>query len=313
MTTFTIWLVILAFTACRAGSQPASGGLAQITPGAPGACTLSPTGGLTHLSITAPGPGGASTNRSYELYVPKSVGSASAVPLLVSLHGTGANGSTQGSLTHWSAFADAQAAAGSPFVAVFPDGTATLWLWGTESSYDVTFIFDVIAQVISTGCIDQSEVYLDGWSEGAYMAQRMACADGDPAIDDEGVVLAAVHSYAGGNPEVGRGTCGPGGRPARTIPVLLSQGLDDKVISPQKLGFPAFTAWGGRYSCSPAAAGLDTAQQLSGCATGAAVDWWPIQGQGHLEWSCQADPTWHNQGIWAFFTQGRAPVDSTCS
>jgi hypothetical protein len=137
----------------------------------------------------------------------------------------------------------------------------------------------------------------------------MACADGDPAVDSMGIAFAGVHSYAGGNPELGGGCT----HLSRTPPVLLSQGLDDTIIDPARLGFPAFKAWASRYSCAAPSQPLTAAQQLDGCAGEAQGAWWPIAGQGHLVWSCAMDPMWHNRGVWAFFTQHKAPSETACS
>jgi polyhydroxybutyrate depolymerase len=232
----------------------------------------------------------------------------SSLPLLVSLHGLGANGSIQSAVTHWPTFDDARAAAGSPLLLAFPDGVSTLWFWGLDSSYDVAFLFDLVAGLEATGCVDRSRVFVDGWSEGAYMAQRMACAAGDPAVDRRGVVLAAVHSYAGGDPAVVPGSCRPGPGPS----VLLSQGLDDGLVDPRRTGFPAFRAWGSRLACGPASAPCTAAQHLSGCLGGAAVAWWPVNGFGHLTWSCSADELWHDRGVWAFLTTRSTPAAATC-
>ena len=40
------------------------------------------------------------------------------------------------------------------------------------------------------------------------MAERMACAATDANADPQGISLGAVHSYAGGDPIVGGGSCG---------------------------------------------------------------------------------------------------------
>lgn len=276
-----------------AGSAPAS-------PAITSRCTLAPTGGLAAVTIAAPGPLGTVV-RTYELHVPRGAGATGPVPLLVSLHGLGANGTVQNSLTGWSAFADEQAQAGSPFIVALPDALSSLWVWGIES-YDVAFILDVIANLRASGCVDDSAIYVDGWSAGAYMAQRMACT-----AATQGATIAAVHSYAGGDPAL-PGPC----RPSRTVPVLLSNGLDDDVVNARLLGFPAFGAWGRRYSCSAPAAPYTAPQQLGGCSAGAAVAWWPIAGFGHLTWSCPADRFWHDRGIWDFLRHRAAPTESVC-
>lgn len=271
-------------------------------------CRLTPTTGLKKITINAPGPGGKNVARTYELHVPTGVDASSKVPLLVSLHGTGASGSIQASVAHWAAFADTEAASGRPFISVFPDGLATLWLWGAENSYDAAFVFDVIQEMRLSSCVDATAIYVDGWSEGAYMAQRMACAAGDASLNPFSVAFAGVHGYAGGNPDVS----GAGCRNAPPTHVLLSQGLDDTLIDPQRMAFPAYIAWGMRYSCAAATEPLSAAQHMSGCSAGSSVAWWPISDQGHLVWSCTADPTWHNKGVWAYFTQGEAPAGTAC-
>ena len=230
------------------------------------------------------------------------------VALLVSLHGTGANGTVQAALTHWTEMSDTLVTSNDSYISVFPDGAATLWFWGTDQSYDVKFLFDVMAAVVATGCVDRSRIYVDGWSEGAFMAQRMACAGGDPDVDNRGIVLAGVHSYAGGDPASTGGRCDS---PMRTR-VLLSQGLDDTTVDPQKAGFPAYEAWGRRYECSSSPAPLNAPQSYAGCVPGTALTWWPIAGQGHLTWSCPSDPEWHNRGVWAFFTQTAPPAQTSC-
>lgn len=261
---------------------------------AAGTCTLAATNGLRKMSIGS---------RTYHLYVPRGVNGK--VPLLVSLHGTGANGTIHATITHWTEFADSQA-----FVAAFPDGLDTLWFWGAETSYDVDFVFSVIADIRATGCVDTSRIFVDGWSEGAFMAQRMACANGDPSVKTQGIVIAAVHGYAGGNP--GDPTCGPRGHPTTPAHVLLSQGLDDSLIDPQKVGYPAFAAWVRRDACLKSTQPVSKPQHASGCLPGSDVAWWPIAGQGHLVWSCSADLLWHDRGVWSFFTNGVAPTDTSC-
>jgi hypothetical protein len=85
--------VLLVSLGLRAGCGPAAEPRRDAVPPASAgdACTLAPTGGLLRQTITAPGPSGAGATRTYELYVPRGVTSRSSLPLLVSLHGLGAN------------------------------------------------------------------------------------------------------------------------------------------------------------------------------------------------------------------------------
>jgi polyhydroxybutyrate depolymerase len=299
-------LVVAGLVAACAGSSAPGNPVSAPAPAGPAAtpalasrCTLAPTGGLDRVSIQAPGPVGT-MERTYQLHVPAGAGAHGPVPLLLSLHGLGASGATMDAITGWSAFADAQAKAGAPFIVALPDALNTAWVWGIES-YDVSFLFDVIASLRGSGCVDDAAVYIDGWSAGGYMAQRMACVG-----EGQGVTLAAVHSYAGGDPAL-PGPC----LPSRTIPVLLSNGLDDQLITPQRVGFPAFEAWGRRYSCQPPAAPYTAAQHLDGCTGGAAVAWWPLAGLPHVEWSCR-DRFSHNRGVWDFLRRRVSPTESVC-
>jgi len=307
---------VVVLAACAPGARAAvrHGGSVPSPPAAASGPGCAPTAGLARRTLSEPGTGGSPAVRTYQLHVPRGLPAGSRVPLLVSLHGLGASGTIQNAITGWSSFDDAQAAAGAPFVLALPDGLATLWFWGVEDSYDVRFVFDVVADIEASDCVDASRIYVDGWSEGAFMAQRMACASGDPAVDPRGTVVAAAHGYAGGDPGIALPqSCQPQRGKAPGPAVLLSQGLDDTLVDPRKLGFPAFTAWGARYSCRPAAAAYTEAQQLAGCSDGVLVAWWPIRGFGHLTWSCPADPSWHARGVWLFLTMRTAPAATTCS
>jgi polyhydroxybutyrate depolymerase len=122
------------------------------------------------------------------------------VPLLVSLHGAGSNGSQDELFTGWSGFADTNDFIVAYPDAGFPDDPSTAYYGGgvwdpyTTSSTDEGFIDSVVSSVESTYCVDPSRVYVDGWSNGAVMSQRMACNAAN--------VFAAADSYAGGDPTV---------------------------------------------------------------------------------------------------------------
>jgi polyhydroxybutyrate depolymerase len=295
-------MLALGLASCRPTAHMGSPA-PQPTPS--GSCGLAASGRLSVRTLTVGGQGVAARSRTVQVYLPLGETAGSRLPLLISLHGLGATGTIQGAITGWTRFDDRQAAAGAPFVAAFPDGLTTLWFWGLDSSYDVAFLYDVAADLVATGCVDPARVYVDGWSEGAYMAQRMACAAGDPAVATHGIRLAGVSSYAGGDPIL---DC----HPDHATALLLSQGESDTLISPTAIGFPAYQAWARRYGCVLPTQPWTTPQAASGCQNQAHLAWWPLAGLGHLQWSCPADPLWHNTGIWTFLTTGIPPLRATC-
>src|SRR5438067_1468350 len=94
----TVLLAAAALAALTAGAPVA----AAATPG----CTLTTTGGTVTRTLGT---------RTYELHVPAGL-TGTQVPLLLSLHGAGSNGTQDESFTGWSGFADAH-----EFIVAYPD------------------------------------------------------------------------------------------------------------------------------------------------------------------------------------------------
>jgi polyhydroxybutyrate depolymerase len=175
---------------------------APATAAEPG-CTLAPTGGTVSKSLNG---------RSYLVNVPADL-AASEVPLLLSLHGFGSNGSQDETFTGWTPFAAARG-----FIVAYPQGrpsqSSGAWDPYSAASEDVGFLRDVVADISKTWCVNPRRVHADGWSNGAVMSQRLACSSAD--------VFASVTSYGGGTPTVG-GFATPC-RPSRPISVGLFAG-----------------------------------------------------------------------------------------
>lgn len=136
--------------------------------------------------------------REWRLYVPRSLAQIGAVPLVIGLHG----GLGSGEQFAADGFFDSQAERGG-FIAVYPDGIsrgrfleARTWNAGgccgtamNEGVDDVAFIAALVDRLASELPIDRDRVYATGHSNGAMMAQRLAC--------DRADLFAAIAVYSG--------------------------------------------------------------------------------------------------------------------
>jgi polyhydroxybutyrate depolymerase len=137
------------------------------------------------------------------------------VPLLLSLHGANGNGYVDEHHTGWSQFADT-----NNFIVAYPDAPgypSGTWDPYSLGSPDVAFVLQVLADISANWCVDPHLVYVDGWSTGAIMSQRVACDAAD--------VFAAATSFVGLSPTApsSAAPC----QPARPISVGLIVGQQD--------------------------------------------------------------------------------------
>lgn len=181
----------------------------SLTPAAAAAesgCSLEPTSGTVTRALDG---------RTYLVNAPPGLNGPD-VPLLLSLHGFGSNGSQVEEYTGWTPFAKAHR-----FIVAYPQGQPSeysgAWDPYSASSPDVPFLRSVVQDISSRWCVDQRHVHIDGWSNGAVMSQRMACAAPE--------VFASAVSYGGGTPTLS-GFAAPC-RPSRPISVGLFAGQYD--------------------------------------------------------------------------------------
>lgn len=155
----------------------------------------------------------AAGDRTYRLHVPATL--PSPAPLVLVLHGGFGSGAQAQRSYGWDAVADREG-----FVVAYPDGLARAWNSGggccgtsaRDGVDDVAFLTAVVADVSAGTPVDPARVFAAGMSNGAMMAQRLAC---------ETDVLAAVGAVAGTiAPEA---PCAPPGRPS----VVLVNGTTD--------------------------------------------------------------------------------------
>jgi polyhydroxybutyrate depolymerase len=176
----------------------------------------------------------AGLDRTFLLHLPKGRNDDKPVPLVIVLHGAGANGRITELLTGFSPLADRHG-----FAAVYPDaepggglGVWQFWSAGGEQTAgaakkakaklvardDFGFIAALIDQLVAERVADARRVYVTGISNGAFMTNRLACVMPER--------IAAIAPVAGTMVKwTAQDT-----KPSRPMPVLYMHGTDDKLM-----------------------------------------------------------------------------------
>ena len=192
--------------AALSGPAPARLRVAQAA-----ACPSGATLGLTVNSMTSGG-----VQRSYRLYVPSSYDASAPLPLVLNFHGYGSNAQEQEDYTGLAALAESHG-----FVLVTPDGTGTPRHWyifgNSEPGYvdDIAFVEDLIDEVSSSVCIDQSHIYATGISDGAVLSSQLGCKSNR---------IAAIAPVAGSP------YSDPLCHSAGPVPIIAFHGTDDAYV-----------------------------------------------------------------------------------
>lgn len=131
-------------------------------------------------------------SRSYTLHLPPAAAGGAPLPLVVVLHGGGADAASAIALTGFSAEADAEG-----FIVAYPNGTGRLkptaetagqfsWNAGDccgaamrQDADDVGFLRALVSTIERGHAVDRHRVYAAGFSAGGMMAYRLACDAGD--------------------------------------------------------------------------------------------------------------------------------------
>jgi polyhydroxybutyrate depolymerase len=113
-------------------------------------------------------------DRSYHLRLPDNWDGTTPLPVLLHFHGWGRSGAEvlrNGRIVTQGVAEDV--------LVLAPNGRNNSWSFRQAGSVDVTFARAVIADAAQRYPIDQSKIFVSGYSWGANMAWRFACEDGD--------------------------------------------------------------------------------------------------------------------------------------
>ncbi len=238
--------------------------------------------------------------RPARVWIPSNYDPNRRYPLLVVLHGFGADGFLETLYMGFPLRVDP-----FQFIIVAPDGTrnaAGSRFWNATEACcafteedraidDVGYISDLIREAAQTYSIDTTRVALFGHSNGGFMALRMACEASE--------LVTTVVSLAGSAFET-QEQCGPATYP---VSVMALHGTEDATIpydGSALRGFPSAPETARRFAvlagCDTTNTSMDTALDMDGsvagaetdrliyndCIRGAAVTLWTINGGPHI-------------------------------
>jgi polyhydroxybutyrate depolymerase len=233
---------------------------------------------------------------------PAGYDSSTPTPLIVSLHGYSVDISTLEVRLPFEPLADSY-----NFIYVQPQGTLDSTgrrFWnGTDAccAYDNSSVNDsaylraLIDAIRRNYAVDPKRIYITGYSNGGFMAHRMACDHAD--------LIAAVVSYAGAT-FLDPGACVP----TEPVSILQIHGTEDPVIlygggtydlrgGPYPGAQATVQSWGDLVGCISFAdlpnSSFDLVSDIAGnetsistfaeCPSARAVELWTIQGGAHWE------------------------------
>jgi polyhydroxybutyrate depolymerase len=256
-------------------------------------------------------------DRPVSVEAPSQLEPGRTYPLIVVLHGYGANGFVQAAYLGITPLRTDPGA-----IILAPDGTIDgrgNRFWNGSPACcddgrnvdDVAYLGGLIDDAIRTWPVDPKRVYLVGHSNGSFMAYRLACERAD--------VISAIVGLAGADISVD----GAGCTPSQPVSVLHIHGTDDDTIlyaGDPVDGYPSagVTAmhWAVRNGCAGEPSegkqldlearieGAETnASSVSDCPATGAVELWTINGGSHLP-SFQDDL---GARVWAWMDAHRRP------
>ncbi|ETS73830.1 hypothetical protein PFICI_14776 [Pestalotiopsis fici W106-1] len=111
------------------------------------------------------------SGRSYLLSIPDNYSTDTPAPLILSFHGGGQSPETQLDLDQLT-----NSDVNDQYIVIYPEAIDAQWQVSPNStSDDIGFVTDILDDIESTLCIDISQIYATGKSQGGGMAGLLAC------------------------------------------------------------------------------------------------------------------------------------------
>lgn len=230
------------------------------------------------------------TMRHAVIHVPESYRASDAAPLVVVLHGLTEGPADIRSATHFDVTGDMRG-----WITVFPEGIGASWNGGVccgnasaGNVDDVGFMRALVKAIQSDWCVDSKRIHATGFSNGGFMAHRLACEASD--------VFASIGVVAG---QMGIPSC----KPQRSVAVAQAHGTADPAVpygGNPFIFFPAtmdtMNGWAMRDGCgaSPmqyATIGNTTCVKWPSCTQGADVSLCSVNGGVHTWFTGTFDAT----------------------
>ncbi|MDH4378474.1 MAG: PHB depolymerase family esterase [Vampirovibrionales bacterium] len=268
--------------------------------------------------------------RYFWLYTPSHYNASQPLPVVMAVHGFRMNALMMASTTGFNKLAEQE-----NFLVLYPDGGKHQWNGKAVANHnndDVDYVNAILDTTASARQIDQTRLYLTGFSNGGFFSQRLACD-----MPGRFAAIATVGST------MGQPLSEECSTPKQT-PVMLIHGTNDPVITwegqirrvkvffktsniisvPQTLSF-----WQKANHCQSKPAtqnlidvkpndGLSAEQLTFSCARPNALTLWMIHGGGHT-WPGSKNDHWYDSillgktshdirastEIWKFFQSTR--------
>jgi polyhydroxybutyrate depolymerase len=231
-------------------------------------------------------------DRPADLQTPATLTEGKQYPLIVLLHGYGANGFVQTAFFHLHSLADAGDA-----LIIAPDGTTDaggkqFWNadpaccdFGNTGVDDVAYLGGLVDDIVAEWPVAKNEVFFLGHSNGGYMSYRMACERAD--------AISAIVSLAG-NAASMPSDCNP----SKPVSVLHMHGTGDTTVPFGQNGIGAISdveQWAAHDGCGTTRTptvtlDLDTAvfgaethgETTVDCPPKVGVELWQLDGSSHI-------------------------------
>lgn len=201
--------------------------------------------------------------RNYKVVAPDNQGAGELLPVLIAVHGAGANAERMATYTRLSSFAQNEG-----FIVVYPEGTIAADIDG-EFSWnagvccgvpsrsavdDVAFIDTIIRDVVETFAGDPQRVFIAGFSNGGMLANRLACESSEH-ISGVAVVAGALS--------------GSDCADRQRMPVVIFHGTADETVPFEGGATNARTgARFGSFVSTSVAEGTESWRKTNGCSSG---------------------------------------------